>query len=135
MSLSKLQNSAQPYLLSILRIVASLLFIQHGARKLFGIPGGHVDLISIGNLFTLVPGLAGLLEFFGGILLLLGLFSRPVAFVLSGEMAFAYFMAHLPNGFYPLINHGGMAIMFCFTFLYIAATGPGPWSLDRIRRR
>lgn len=134
MSLSKLQTTAQPYLLSILRIVASLLFIQHGARKLFGIPAGNFDLIAIGNLFTLVPGLAGLLEFFGGILLLLGLFSRPVAFVLSGEMAFAYFMAHLPNGFYPIANHGGMAIMFCFTFLYIAATGPGPWSLDRIKR-
>jgi putative oxidoreductase len=125
-----------PYLLSILRIVAAFLFMQHGAEKLFGVPGGHFELITSGHLFTLVPGLAGILEFFGGFLLLIGLFSRQVAFILSGEMAFAYFMAHFPhNHIFPILNGGDLAVLFCFTFLYLSATGPGPWSVDRARGR
>jgi putative oxidoreductase len=79
--------------------------------------------------------LAGVLETFGGLLLLLGLFTRPVAFVLAGEMAVAYFMAHAPRGFFPLLNKGEPAVLYCFLFLYLAATGPGPWSLDALRRR
>lgn len=106
-------------------------------KKLFGFPGGdHVELITSAKLLTLAPGLAGILEFFGGLLLLLGLFSRPVAFILSGEMAAAYFMAHFPhNHIFPLLNGGGLAVAFCFTFLYISAAGPGPWSLDRVLHR
>ncbi|HET7593397.1 MAG TPA: DoxX family protein [Rhodanobacteraceae bacterium] len=125
-----------PYLLSILRIIAAFLLMQHGAEKLFGYPGGSFELISSAKLFTIVPGLAGILEFGGGFLLLIGLFSRPVAFILSGEMAFAYFMAHFPhNHVVPILNGGGLAVLFCFTFLYLSAAGPGPWSLDRALRR
>ncbi|HEX7369284.1 MAG TPA: DoxX family protein [Rhodanobacteraceae bacterium] len=127
---------SSPYLLSLLRIVAAFLFMQHGAEKLFHVPGGAFALISTAKLFTLVPGLAGILEFGGGLLLLLGLFSRPIAFILSGEMAFAYFMAHFPhNHVFPILNGGGMAVMFCFVFLYLSAAGPGPVSLDRALRR
>lgn len=128
-------TKASPHLLSLLRIVAALLFMQHGAQKLFGVPGGPFQLIPFGNLFTVVPGLAGILEFGGGFLLLIGLFSRPIAFILSGEMAFAYFMAHAPGSFWPVINHGDLAVLFCFTFLYLSAAGPGPWSVDRLFRK
>ena len=129
-------TKASPYLLSILRIVAALLFMQHGAVKLLGWQGAaHLDLISPDKYFTLKPGLAGLLELGGGFLLLIGVFSRPVAFLLSGEMAFAYFMAHFPHGYFPLFNGGGMAVLFCFTFLYLSAAGPGPWSVDAARGR
>lgn len=121
-----------PALLSLLRIVSALLFMQHGAEKLFGVPGGAFALISSAKLFTAVPGLAGILEFGGGFLLLIGLFSRPVAFILSGEMAFAYFTVHFPNNHvFPILNGGGLAVLFCFTFLYLATAGPGPWSVDR----
>lgn len=120
---------ASPFLLSILRIVLGFLFMQHGAAKLFGFGGGHtVHLLSL-------MGLAGVLEFFGGLLVLLGLATRPVAFILSGEMAFAYFMAHAPHSPWPLFNGGGMAVAFCFGFLYLSAAGGGPWSLDRLIRR
>lgn len=123
-----------PYFLSILRIVMSLLFIQHGTMKLLGVPGGEFQLISLDSLLTITPGLAGVLELVGGFLLLIGLWTRPVAFVLSGEMAFAYFMAHFPNNHvFPILNGGGMAIAFCFVFLYISAAGPGPWSVGRKR--
>lgn len=122
-------TKASPYLLSILRIVAALLFMQHGAQKLFGVLGGHpVELLSL-------IGLAGVLEFFGGLLVLIGLGTRPVAFILSGEMAFAYFMAHAPGGVWPILNHGDLAILFCFVFLYLSAAGAGPWSIDRAWRR
>jgi putative oxidoreductase len=80
-------------------------------------------------------GVAGVLELFGGALVLLGLFTRPVAFVLSGEMAFAYFMAHAPQGFWPVLNHGEAAVLYCFAFLYFSAAGGGPWSLDRALRK
>lgn len=120
---------ASPYLLSVLRIVAALLFMQHGAQKLFGFGGGE------GVVLMSLMGLAGVLEFFGGLLLALGLITRPVAFILSGQMAFAYFMAHAPAGAYPLFNHGDLAVLFCFTFLYLSAAGGGAWSLDRLLQR
>lgn len=122
-------TKASSPLLSILRIVIALLFMQHGAEKLFGLGGGHtVQLLSL-------MGLAGVLEFFGGLLVVVGLFTRPVAFILSGEMAFAYFMVHAPQSPWPLFNGGGMAVAFCFVFLYLSAAGGGPWSLDRLIRR
>ncbi|MEO6800858.1 MAG: DoxX family protein [Rhodanobacter sp.] len=122
-------SKASPFLLSILRIVLALLFMQHGAQKLFGFGGGHAA-----HLLSLM-GLAGVLEFFGGLLLVLGLATRPVAFILSGEMAFAYFMVHAPQSPWPLFNGGGMAVAFCFGFLYLSAAGGGAWSLDRLIRR
>ncbi len=120
------------YLLSALRIIAGFLFMAHGSQKLFGWPATEpqpgVDLLS-------VMGLAGVLETFGGLLILLGLFTRPVAFVLAGEMAVAYFTAHAPRGFFPLLNKGEPAVLYCFVFLYLAAVGAGPWSLDALRQR
>jgi putative oxidoreductase len=118
-----------PQMLSVLRIMSALLFIEHGTQKLFGFPPserGTVDLFSI-------YGLAGILETFGGILLLIGLFTRPVAFLLSGMMAVAYFMAHAPRSFFPVSNGGDAAILFCFVFLYLVTAGPGPWSVDAKR--
>ncbi|HEU4856597.1 MAG TPA: DoxX family protein [Rhodanobacteraceae bacterium] len=129
-------TKASPYFLSLLRIVAAFLFMCHGADKLFNLPGGPFALIPSAKLFTLAPGFAGILEFGGGLLLLLGVFSRPIAFVLSGEMAFAYFMAHFPtNHIFPYLNGGESAVLFCFVFLYLSAAGPGPWSFDRARGR
>ena len=119
-------------LLSILRIVAALLFMAHGTQKLFAWPVGEPQ--STVPLFSLM-GLAGLLETFGGLLLALGLFTRPVAFVLAGEMAVAYFMAHAPRGFWPILNGGELPVLFCFLFLYLAAAGGGSWSLDDRRAR
>lgn len=116
-----------PRLLSVLRIVAAALFMQHGGQKLFGVPADQ--LTAPVHLLSLM-GLAGVLEFFGGLLLLLGLFTRPVAFLLAGEMAVAYFMAHAPKGFWPLLNRGELAALYCFVFLYLAAAGGGPWSGD-----
>jgi putative oxidoreductase len=127
-----LPSSWAPLLRSILRIVAAFLFMAHGTQKLFAFPLSQprpaVDLIS-------QAGLAGVLETFGGALLLLGLFTRPVAFVLSGEMAVAYFMAHVPRSFWPVLNGGEPAVLFCFLYLYLAAAGPGPLSLDAMWRR
>jgi putative oxidoreductase len=126
-------RSWAPYLLSVLRIVAAFVFIQFGSGKLLAIPaaimpgGGTAPLTSL-------PGFAGSLELVGGALLLLGLFTRPVAFLLSGEMAFAYFMGHAPQGFWPVLNQGSPAILFCFIWLHISSAGPGPWSLDALRR-
>lgn len=121
-----------PHLRSVLRIVAGFLFIAHGTQKLFGAPAtGPGDPV---ELFSLV-GVAGVLETFGGLLLLLGLFTRPVAFVLSGQMAVAYFLRHQPQGFWPILNRGELAALYCFLFLYFAAVGGGPWSVDARRRR
>jgi len=122
-------RSWAPRLLSVLRIVAAFLFMSHGMQKLLGFPA---PLARSPELFSLI-GLAGTLELFGGALLLVGLFTRPVAFILSGEMAFAFFMAHAPRGFWPLLNGGELAVLYCFLFLYLAAAGGGPWSLDRVR--
>jgi putative oxidoreductase len=126
-------RSWAPFLLSMLRIIAAFLFMQFGSTKLLAIPaavmpgGGTAPLTSL-------AGFAGSLELVGGALLLLGLFTRPVAFLLSGEMAFAYFMGHAPQGFWPVLNEGSPAILFCFIWLYISSAGPGPWSLDALRR-
>ena len=117
-----------PRLLSILRIITGLLFMQHGAQKLFGIP------TPMGPLPTLIM-VAGVLEFLGGLLILLGLFTRPVAFILAGEMAVAYFMGHFPKSFFPAINGGDAAILYCFVFLLLVFAGPGAWSLDAARAR
>lgn len=122
-----------PRLLSVLRIVAALLLMQHGAQKLFGFPAGS----SGGSKPPLMSmmGFVGILEFFGGLLLLIGLFTRPVAFILSGLLAVAYFMAHAPQGFWPVLNRGELAALYSFVFLYLAAAGGGPWSVDYCWRR
>jgi putative oxidoreductase len=117
--------------LGILRIVTGFLFIQHGSAKLLHLP--YVEMMSQVQLMS-IYGLAGVLELVGGALLLLGLFTRPVAFVLSGEMAFAYFMAHAPQGFLPLLNGGEMAVTWCFLFLYFWAAGPGAYAIDNSRK-
>src|SRR5262245_9909256 len=106
-----------PHLLSVLRIMAGLLFLEHGTSKLFDFP--HVEMPTAVMMFSL-PWVAGVLEVVGGTLMALGLFTRPVAFILSGEMAFAYFLAHAPQGFYPILNKGEGAILYCFVFLYLA---------------
>jgi putative oxidoreductase len=116
-------------LLSVLRIVAAILFMMHGSQKLFGYPQAAPMPITAFSL----PWVAGVLEFFGGLLLLLGLFTRPVAFILSGQMAVAYFMAHARQAFWPLMNGGELAVLYCFLFLYLAAAGGGRWSLDARR--
>jgi putative oxidoreductase len=118
--------------LSLLRVVAALVFMQHGSQKLFGFPpvgapGGTAP-------FTLFSqnGVAGILEFFGGMLLLIGLFTRVVAFLVSGEMAVAYFQVHAPRAFLPIVNRGELAVVLCFLFLYLVFAGGGPWSVDAL---
>jgi putative oxidoreductase len=119
-----------PQLRSVLRMIAAFLFIAHGTQKLFGFPVMEPrDPVAIFSLF----GLAGVLEVVGGLLLLLGLLTRPVAFILAGEMAFAYFYAHAPRNFWPALNGGELAVLYCFLFLYFAAAGPGPLSVDAMR--
>jgi putative oxidoreductase len=133
-SLTARWRSRAPYLLSILRIVAAFLFIQVGTAKILAFPaavmpgGGTAPLTSL-------AGVAGALETVGGTLLLLGLFTRPVAFILSGEMAFAYFIGHAGNGFWPVLNGGTDAVFYCFLWLYLSAAGAGPWSIDAALRR
>jgi len=127
-------RSGAPYLLSILRIAAAFLFVQVGTAKLFAFPAAILPGGGTAPLASLL-GVAGILETFGGLLLLLGLFTRPVAFVLSGEMAVAYFYAHFPHGFWPVLNQGAPAVFYCFLFLYFSAAGAGPWSLDAVRHR
>jgi putative oxidoreductase len=123
-----------PRLLSVLRIVVAFVYLQHGTQKLFAVPigigiaGGTVQLASR-------LGAAGVIEIVGGTLLLLGLCTRPVAFVCSGEMAFAYFLAHARRAPLPIMNQGELPVLFCFVFLYFAAAGGGPWSLDVLFRR
>jgi putative oxidoreductase len=119
-----------PRALAVLRIVAAALFMAHGAVKLFGFPeGADPGQQPLTTLF----GIGGVLEFFGGLLILVGLFTRPVAFVLAGEMAVAYFMFHAPASPYPAVNQGDAAILFCFIFLYLVFAGPGAWSVDGVR--
>jgi putative oxidoreductase len=123
--------SWRPQLLSILRIIAGLLILQYGMGKLLKFPA--VPMFAKVELFSLY-GLAGSLELVLGALLIIGLFTRLAAFVLAGEMAVAYFMGHAPRGFYPILNGGDLAIIFCFVFLYLSAAGPGPWSVDAAMR-
>ena len=117
-----------PRLLSVLRIISGFLFIAHGAQKLFGFlaPPGMPRPALASQM-----GIGGALEFFGGLLLILGLLTRPVAFILSGMMAVAYFQMHAPGGFWPLQNKGELAVLYCFVFLFLAVAGGGEWSLDR----
>lgn len=116
-------------LLSVLRIIAGFMFLFHGARKLFNFPPtqdfGGWDPFSL-------AGVGGVIEFFGGTLILFGLFTRPVAFILSGTMAVAYFTAHASGGFLPIVNRGELAVLYCFVWLYLAVAGGGQWSLDRL---
>jgi putative oxidoreductase len=121
-----------PRLLSVLRIMSALLFMQHGTAKLLGIP--QMQMFAKLQPFSL-SWFAGWFELIGGALLLIGLFTRPVAFVLSGVMAFAYFIGHAPRGFYPIVNAGELAALYCFVFLYLAAAGGGAWSVDALRKR
>jgi putative oxidoreductase len=123
-----------PQLLSVLRIVLAFLLIQFGSAKWFAFPAAIMPggiTVPAGSIYWF----AAILEVVGGSLFLLGLFTRPVAFVLSGEMAVAYFKGHAPHGFWPVLNQGGIAVIFCFLFLYISAAGPGPWSLDAFLAR
>jgi len=123
-----------PQLLSILRIVVAFMFIQIGSAKWFAFPAAVMPgggTAAVGSLVWV----AAVLEVVGGTLILLGLFTRPVAFILSGEMAFAYFIGHAPQGFWPVLNQGQAAIFYCFFFLYLSAAGPGLWSLDAMLRR
>ncbi len=125
-------RSWSPHLLTLVRIVAAFLFIQVGTAKLFAFPGAIMPGGGTASLGSL-PGIAGVLETFGGLLLLLGLFTRPVAFLLSGEMAVAYFYGHAPQGFWPVLNQGTDAVFYAFLWLYLSAAGAGPWSLDALR--
>lgn len=118
-----------PRLLSLLRIVAALIFLEHGTQKLLGFPPSPMPMPAPLTLLWF----AGVLELFGGALLLVGLFTRPVAFVLAGEMAVAYWLFHFPRGPFPALNMGDAAILYCFIFLYLSAAGPGPWSVDALR--
>ncbi|MES2579439.1 MAG: DoxX family protein [Pseudomonadota bacterium] len=118
-----------PYVLGLLRIITGFLFLQHGSSKLLGVPyNAMFDGLQLMSLM----GVAGILELVGGTLILLGLFTRPVAFILSGQMAVAYFMAHAPGGFLPIVNKGELAVLFSFVFLYFAFAGAGKFSLDSI---
>lgn len=114
---------------SVLRIVAALLFLQHGTAKLLHVP--YQAMFANLHVMSLL-GVQGLLELVGGALLAIGLFSRPVAFILCGDMAVAFFMAHFPKNWLPIINGGDLAVLFCFTFLYLCVAGPGPWSVDAL---
>ena len=122
-------SSWQPQALALMRVVVGFIFSQHGLQKLMGFFGGHQA-----DAFTLI-WTAGLLETVGGILVMVGLFTRPAAFVLSGEMAVAYFKQHAPGGFWPILNHGELAVLYCFVYLYLVAAGGGQWSLDVLCRR
>lgn len=130
MNIDRLEADWAPRILSILRIVAALLFFEHGTAKLLGFPPSDhsPEVLSL-------SWIAGALELVGGALLIVGLFTRPVAFIVAGEMAFAYWMAHAPKSAFPLLNGGDAAILYCFVFLYLAFAGGGPWSLDALRRR
>jgi putative oxidoreductase len=126
---SEFLSRYEPYAYAILRIVAGFLFLWHGSQKLFAFPdmGGHSqDLLMIA---------AGIIEFFGGLLIMTGLFARWAAFIACGEMAYAYWIIHSPHAVLPLLNHGELAMIYCFIFLYLFIRGSGPWSLDRLKKR
>jgi putative oxidoreductase len=118
-------------MLGVLRIMTALLFMEHGTQKLLGFPPSP----NPGPPLFSLMGLQGVLELFGGFLVLIGLFTRPVAFILSGDMAVAYFMAHAPRSFFPVLNQGDAAILYCFVFLFLAVVGAGAWSVDEARGR
>jgi putative oxidoreductase len=120
----------EPRMLSVLRIIVGLLFFEHGTSKILDFP--HAQNHVAWGLMSVNPGVQGLLELIGGLLLVLGLFTRPVAFILAGDMAVAYFWRHAPNNFFPLLNGGELAIIYCFVFLYFFMAGAGIWSLDQL---
>ena len=120
-------DKGRPYVLSVMRIVVALLFIEHGLQKYFGFP-------SAGPPMRTLLYVQGVIEIVGGIVLLLGAYTRVVAFILAGDMAVAYFMAHFPRSFFPAVNGGDAAVLFCFTFFYVVFAGGGAWSLDRAYR-
>jgi len=129
-----------PFALAVLRIVTALLFFEHGTMKLFGFPVMHATPGTDGSGgsggLPLIMLIGGVLEVVGGFALLIGFFTRPVAFILSGEMAVAYWMMHVPSGgFFPITNGGDAAILFCFNFLYLVFVGPGAWSVDVMQKR
>lgn len=128
MTIHELQAEWTPRMLSVLRIVAALIFFAHGTDKILGFP----DTGRMPDAFTL-RWIAGVIELVGGALLIVGLFTRPVAFLASGLAAAAYFIGHAPESFFPAINRGDAAILYCFVFLYLVFAGPGPWSLDALR--
>jgi len=128
MDTRSLEQVWAPRVLSLLRIVAALIFFEHGTQKLLGFPA-HPSPPE----FMSLSWIAGALELVGGALLILGLYTRPVAFILSGEMALAYWIAHAPRSVFPILNGGDSAILYCFVFLYLVFAGPGPWSLDAMR--
>lgn len=128
MTLRIIPQRFAPHAQGLLRIVAALLFMQHGLAKLFGVP--HVAMFDGLKLFSLL-GAAGVLELVGGLLILIGLFTRPVAFILAGQMAVAYFLFHAGQDFWPILNKGELAALYCFVFLFFAAAGPGAFALDR----
>jgi putative oxidoreductase len=121
-----------PHFLSLLRFITGLLFLQHGTTKLLAFPPS--DMSGGGISFTL-GGVSGLFELIGGALIVVGLFTRPVAFILSGMMAVAYFMVHAPQNFFPILNGGELAVLYCFVFLFLFVAGGGSWSLDRLIRK
>lgn len=121
--------------LTLLRVVTGFLFMQHGAQKLFGLLGGFGGTPGATAPLASMMGLAGVLEFFGGLLILLGLFTRPVAFLLAGMMAVAYFTVHAPQALFPMLNQGELAALYSFVFLYLSARGAGRWSLDGLLDR
>ncbi len=130
MLIETLTTTWAPRILSVLRIMSALLFMEHGTLKILGFPASDrpaPELLSL-------SGISGVFELFGGALLVVGLFTRPVAFLLSGVMAFAYFIAHAPRSFFPILNGGDAAILYCFAFLYLALAGGGDWSLDALRK-
>jgi putative oxidoreductase len=130
MNLGQTAAGQAPRVLSILRIVAALLFLEHGTSRLFGWPSP----LPQPAVFTMY-WFAGAIEFVGGILVALGLYTRGAAFVMSGQMAFAYFISHAPRAFFPILNRGDSSILYCFVFLYLVFAGPGPWSLDAAWRK
>ena len=130
MTRAELETVWAPRLLGVLRVVAAILFMEHGAQKLLGFPPTERPMP---ELLTLM-WFAGVLELVGGFFILIGLFTRPIAFVLAGEMAFAYWMAHAPKSIYPALNGGDAAILYCFIFLYLVAAGPGAFSVDESRK-
>src|SRR5262249_13383043 len=118
-----------PRVLSVLRIIVGLLFLEHGTSKYFSLPVSPLTGVAPMSL----SGINGMIELVGGVLIVLGLFTRPVAFILAGDMAVAYFIAHAPRGFFPLLNGGELAVVYSFVFLYLAVAGGGVWSLDHLR--
>ncbi|WP_176086857.1 DoxX family protein [Martelella sp. HB161492] len=129
MKLDKMLSPLMPYFLALLRVVSGLLFLEHGTQKILHFPVSdfHPPIFSL-------LGVAGLLEIVGGVLIILGLFTRPAAFILSGQMAFAYFMMHAPKSFFPALNGGDAAVLFCFLFLFFVFSGPGAFALDNKKK-